>query len=99
MADSIPDYRLMHAPIHRQLSVAFNFFVLCISTVLADGLVMPEEPALELPVPGAYQLRILSPSILELTLITAKAPDPAPVERWDFVGTNGQLRLPDAKQF
>ena len=59
---------------------------------------LPDEPTLELPAPGACQLRILSPTILELTLITTKPPDPAPVQTWDFVSTNGQLHLPDAKE-
>jgi len=60
---------------------------------------LPDEPTLELPAPGAYQLRILSPTILELTLVTTKSPDPAPVQTWNFVSTNGQLQLPDIKEF
>ena len=66
---------------------------------LGANLQLPDEPTLELPVPGAHQLRVVSPTVLELTLVTSKARDPAPVERWNLVTTNGQLRLPDSKEF
>ncbi len=46
---------------------------------------------------GVMQLRVLSPTMLELTAITTKPPDPAPVPGWNFVTTNGQLRLPVGK--
>ncbi len=67
--------------------------------LLAVDLPLPDEPTLELPVPGAYQLRVLTPTVLELTLVTTKSPDPAPLERWDLVSSNGQLRLPEAQEF
>src|SRR6185369_6883705 len=65
----------------------------------AEDLKLPDEPTLQLPRPGAFQLRVLSPTILEMTLVTTKQPDPAPVSGWNFVNTNGQLHLPDAKEF
>jgi len=37
------------------------------------------------PMPGAYQTPIPSHTVLELTLITTKSPDPARVEPWGFV--------------
>ena len=60
---------------------------------------MPHEPTLETPPVGGYELRIVSPAVLELTLITTKAPDPAPVQLWNFVTTNGLLQLPAANAF
>lgn len=54
---------------------------------------------LRLADPGDYQLRILSSNLLELTLITTKAPDPAPVTEWNFVTPTGTLNLPPASQF
>src|SRR5205807_6453213 len=52
-----------------------------------------------MPKPGAHQLRILSPQLLELTLITTKNPDPAPVGQWNFVSTNGVLKHPALSEF
>lgn len=56
------------------------------------------EP-LRLPVVGASQLRIITPTLLELTLITTKPPDPAPVREWNFANAQGQARLPSPQQF
>lgn len=53
---------------------------------------------LSMPVPGAQGLRVLSPSVLELTLITTKKPD-AEVEQWDFVTNEGKPRLPPPAVF
>jgi hypothetical protein len=50
---------------------------------------------LALPVVGSSQLRILSPTLLELSRITTKEPDPERVKEWDFVGVNYSLHLPD----
>jgi hypothetical protein len=52
-----------------------------------------------MPPVGAYQLRILSPTLLELTLVTTKEPDPAPVKQWDFVDSSGQPHLPSPSEF
>ncbi len=59
---------------------------------------MNDENPLAVPPVGGYQLRIISPTVLELTLITSKEPDPAPVKAWDFV-QDGRVKLPDAKEF
>jgi len=65
----------------------------------AAELRITDDNPLLMPKPGAYQLHVLSPTILELTLITTKAPDPARVEQWDFV-TNGEpVHLPAVDQF
>ena len=52
-----------------------------------------------MPPVGAHQLRILTPTLLELTYITTKKPDPATVSEWNFVGAKGEPRLPNAKEF
>src|SRR5579872_6483363 len=57
-----------------------------------------DEPLL-LPPVGSYQLRILTPTLLELALVTTKAPDPAPTVEWGFVDPNGQAQLPSASYF
>src|SRR5438034_1070564 len=85
----------------RPLNILFRclFFLPAFAPVLAADLPLPDEPTLELPMVGTLQLRVLAPTVLEVTLITTKAPDPAQVGRWNFVSTNGDPHLPDAKQF
>ncbi len=58
-----------------------------------------EEKPLSIPPVGFNRLRILSPTVLELTLITTKQSNSARVEQWDFVGDNGQLNLPPIEEF
>ena len=54
---------------------------------------------LAMPPIGHSQLRILSPAILELTLIATKAPDPEPPAQWNFVDPNFNLSLPASSEF
>ena len=70
----------------------------CLGTNLlaADDLRLSDDQPLRLPPVGSYQLRILAPSLLELTLVTTKPPDSAPAAQWDFVDAHGQARLPAA---
>ena len=58
-----------------------------------------DDNPLALPVPGAYQLRIFSSNLLELTRITTKAPSPARPGEWDFVDADGRAQLPGASEF
>src|SRR5688572_29522115 len=53
---------------------------------------------LAMPAVGDHGLRVLTPEVLELTLISTKRPDAA-VEQWDFVAADGTLRLPDVDAF
>ena len=39
----------------------------------AAELELPEEPTLSIPEVGAHQLRILTPTLLEITLITCRS--------------------------
>jgi Glycosyl hydrolase family 9/Cellulase N-terminal ig-like domain len=64
----------------------------------AESLISDDAP-LSLPLPGAHQLRILSPDLLELTLVTTRKPAPAPIEQWNFVEPDGRTRLPSAENF
>ncbi|PYI87335.1 MAG: glycoside hydrolase family 9 [Verrucomicrobia bacterium] len=54
---------------------------------------------LALPQAGDHALNILSPTMLELTLVNTKPPDPARVPSWDFVETTGEFHLPAAAEF
>ncbi len=64
-----------------------------------SALRLSDDEPLTMPAVGSYQLRILSPTILELTLITTKQPDPAPVTEWNFVEAAGRANLPGAGDF
>ncbi|HUR47481.1 MAG TPA: glycoside hydrolase family 9 protein [Candidatus Saccharimonadales bacterium] len=56
-------------------------------------------PSLALPDVGSHEVLVLTPTILELTLISTKAPDPAPVNVWDFVNGDGKAHLPEPESF
>jgi hypothetical protein len=55
--------------------------------------------SLAMPQVGEHILRVLSPQLLELTLITTQEKQGAPVSAWDFVGPNYALKLPSPGQF
>jgi hypothetical protein len=75
-------------------------FVVCLAAnLLADDLRLSDDQPLRLPPVGSYQLRVLAPALLEITLVTTKPPDPAPVSQWDFVNGSGQACLPQAGKF
>lgn len=75
------------------------FTVLLLLSARAQEQIISDATPLAMPPVGAHQLRILSPTVLELTLITTKKPDPAPVTQWNFIGSNGRPKLPGAKEF
>lgn len=53
------------------------------------------EKYLSAPKLGDQRLRILSPNLLELFLVTTKQPNPARVETWDWVDSAGVFVPPD----
>ena len=71
-------------------------FLLACGPSRAADLPFLEEPTLELHMVGTSQLRVLSPTVLEVTLITTKAPDPAPVERWNLAAEDQLHRARDS---
>lgn len=81
-----------------KLLVAF-WAILFLFSVHATELTISDEHPLQMPMPGAHELRVLSPSVLELTLINTKEPDPATVAEWNFIGNNGQAHLPGTNKF
>lgn len=56
-------------------------------------------PPLAMCKPGDTGLRILSPTVLELTCVDTKQPDPAHVANWDFVDASYQFRAPALSEF
>lgn len=65
----------------------------------SEDLQLTDAEPLKLPAVGARQLRVIMPTVLELTLITTKPPDPAPVQEWNFVSPGGEAHLPAPRQF
>ncbi|MGI8967425.1 MAG: cellulase N-terminal Ig-like domain-containing protein, partial [Limisphaerales bacterium] len=76
-----------------------GFIFLFVIEVTGNDLGAIEANPLQMPAVADYGLRILSPTLLELTLITTKRPDPAPITEWNFVGANGQLSAPAPSAF
>src|SRR5258705_10909545 len=58
-----------------------------------------DDNPLQLPQPGFHELHVLSPTVLELTLITTKASEAASVGEWNFVADEGKASLPAPDQF
>jgi hypothetical protein len=78
---------------------------------LASSLLYADEPSpsvvtpeqvdglgLRLPQPGQIALRILSPTLLEVTRIGIKNPDPDRIDAWDLVDATGGLHAPEPGQ-
>src|SRR5579872_2555647 len=79
--------------------IILGLFLISPPGTSASDFLSHDEFSPALPRPGDCQLRCLSPLILELTLITTKPPDPAPLPQWNFVGNDGQLHPPAANEF
>ena len=58
-----------------------------------------DENPLAMPEVGDYGFRVLSPTLLELTLITTQESWTAPVSAWDFVGQNFSFSPPSVSEF
>lgn len=54
---------------------------------------------LAMPAIGDHGLRVISPTVLEVTLINTKVSHPAQVSAWDFVNAQGIATLPALSQF
>jgi hypothetical protein len=78
-------------------SVAASWFLTVSLSGQPGGLV--NDNTLRLPGPGDHGLRIISPSVLELTMITTKEPDPAPLTMWNLVGPDHQFIPPAFTDF
>jgi len=73
-------------------------FLLALKTSAADLQISDEEPLRSPPV-GSYQLRIISPSLLELTYLAGVKQGAERPDQWDFAKHDGQLQLPPPDEF
>ena len=69
------------------------------SSSLGTDLQLSDQNPLEMPAVGSYQLRLIGPSLLELTYVLEKKPAPARLQTWDFVDETGRCGLPPAAEF
>lgn len=73
--------------------------LLCTGLSSSAADLLRDDQPLDLPMPGAYGLRPLTPQVLELTYITAVESGQSRPRRWDFVDASGRTHLPAAKEF
>lgn len=81
----------------RRLPAALLLSVFVASLATPGSLAM-DEP-LAMPAVGSAALKVIAPDLLELTLITTKAPPPARPTQWNFVAANFQYLLPALTKF
>lgn len=69
-----------------------------ISKARFDNALIDDNNPLSMPPIGAHGLRVLTPRILELTLITTKEPDQE-LTKWNFVRGHSRVDLPASHEF
>ena len=80
-------------------SNATNAFAQVCSTNAAPGLTLVDDMTLRIPAVGDNALHILTPTTLELDLMTSKAADPAAVTNWNLVNASLQFLAPLSSDF
>lgn len=65
----------------------------------AADLKLTDDQPLQLPPVGSYQLRIITPSVLELTRVTGPPEGASKTAGWNFVDAAGHLSAPSAAEF
>ncbi|HLH54528.1 MAG TPA: glycoside hydrolase family 9 protein [Verrucomicrobiae bacterium] len=75
-----------------------RFCLLCLFVIMrlacATGAAVAPESKLQLPALGSSKLTVITPSVLELELITTEAANAAAPAIWNFVDPAGKARLP-----
>src|SRR5688572_876690 len=74
----------------------FSLFAFFAAAPLCRAEAISDANPLAMPAIGDHGLRVLSPSVLELTLINTKVSHAAHVTDWDFVNEQGVATLPAA---
>ena len=63
------------------------------------GLTPLDYLTLDQPIDGDNALRVVAPTVLELTRLSVKQPNPAAMSVWNFVDGSGNAALPAASEF
>jgi hypothetical protein len=67
-------------------------------SLVACGAATATNP-LALPKPGYHELRVLSPTAVELFLVTTKAAQTSPITQWNFAHEDGKANVPSTNAF
>jgi hypothetical protein len=78
---------------------ALGVCLFALGSVGRAGVALNDLNPLRMPAIGDYGLRVLSPTLLEVTLINTKAKDASTVTEWNFVDSSGNLSAPDVSEF
>ena len=79
--------------------VLFLSLLLAVNPVVVFGKTITDDVFLRMPVAGDNELRVVSSNVVELTFITTRAPDPAPLTQWGFIDATGNGSPPAAGEF
>ena len=74
-------------------------FITILSVSVADGPRWEDISASQLPLAGDHLLRVITPSLLEISLVQTKEKEPARVTQWDFFSGTGQYIAPAISEF
>jgi hypothetical protein len=77
----------------------FSLFAFFTATPLTEAEAISDANPLAMPAIGDHGLRVISPTVLEVTLINTKVSHPAHLSAWDFVNDEGIATLPALTQF
>jgi hypothetical protein len=74
---------------------------ICLFTLGAIGRaeVINDINPMRMPAIGDYGVRVLTPTLLEVSFINTKAKDPATLTEWNFVDASGNLSAPAVSEF
>jgi len=75
------------------------FLILFLSRLAVNAGIIDDSNPLAIPAVGSHGLRVIHPKLLELSLITTKLADPAPVSEWNFIQDSGAASLPAVSEF
>jgi hypothetical protein len=79
------------------LQAARFALAVCLFALVNDALAASNP--LSMPKPGHHELRVISPTVLELYLVTTKAQPSSPITQWDLVHADGKPNLPAPNSF
>ncbi len=73
--------------------------LLWLTGCIQEPAIAEPDGVLHFPRPGEFEVRLLSPTVLEVALVTSKDQRESKLKEWDFVGSGGKLKLPPVGDF
>ncbi len=78
---------------------ALGVCLFALAAVGQAGVQLNDINPMRMPAIGDYGVRVLTPTLIEVTYINTKAKDPATVADWNFVDSSGNLSAPSTSEF